>query len=323
VKAIEVAETGGADVLTLVERPNPKPGRGQALVRHEAIGLNFIDIYFRTGLYPMKTPFTPGSEAAGVVEAVGEGVSHVQPGDRVAYAQGAGAYADYAVVAADRLVPVPEGVTLRTAAAALLKGMTAEFLAERIWPSLEPDDPVLVHAAAGGVGGLLTQWLTHKEYVVIAAVGGAAKAEIARRYGAAHVLDYDQDDVSARVREITAGAGVRVVYDSVGKVTFEASLNSLGKRGLLVCYGNASGPPPAVEPGRLQRLGSLFLTRPTLFDYVATPDALQASARALFHMIQTGALKVDIGQTWPLAEARQAHDALEGRKTTRASLLIP
>ncbi len=322
-RAIEITQTGGAEVLTAVDRPIPTPAKGQVLVRHEAIGLNFIDIYFRTGLYPAKLPLTPGSEAAGVVEKIGEGVVHVKPGDRVAYAQGAGAYAEFAAVPADRLVKVPEGVELRTAAAATLKGMTAQFLAEQIWPNLKPGDAVLVHAAAGGVGGMLTQWLKHRGQIVIAAVGGSAKAEIARKHGADHVLDYDQDDVAAKVRDITAGTGVRVVYDSVGKSTFEASLNSLGKRGLLVCYGNASGPPHAIEPGRLSRLGSLFLTRPTLFDYIATPEALQASADALFRMIESGALKVDIGQTWPLAEARQAHEALEGRKTTGATLLIP
>lgn len=322
-RAIEVTQTGGAEVLSIVDRPTPSPGPGQALVRHEAIGLNFIDIYFRTGLYPTKLPFTPGSEGAGVVEAIGDGVSHVKPGDRVAYAQGSGAYAEFAVLPAERLVIVPEGVTSQTAAAAMLKGMTAEFLAEQIWPSLQPGDAVLVHAAAGGVGGMLTQWLKHRGQIVIAAVGGSAKAEIARRHGADHVLDYDQDDVAKRVRELTDGAGVRVVYDSVGKSTFEGSLNSLGKRGLMVCYGNASGPAPAVEPGRLSRQGSLFLTRPTLFDYIATPEALQASAASLFGMIQSGAFKIDIGQTWPLAEARKAHEALEGRKTTGSSLLIP
>jgi NADPH2:quinone reductase len=323
VKAILIEQTGGPEVLQWVDRPTPTPGAGQALIRHEAVGLNFIDVYHRTGLYPMKTPFTPGSEAAGVVEAVGEGVSHVKPGDRVAYAQGGGAYAELNAVAAERLVHIPDGVTSKVAAAAMLKGMTAEFLAERAWPSLKPGEPVLVHAAAGGVGGILTQWLKHKGQLVIAAVGGAKKAEIARGHGADHVIDYDQEDLAARVRELTGGEGVAVVYDSVGKATFEASLASLRKRGLMICYGNASGPAPAIEPGRLARLGSLFLTRPTLFDYVATRAELEASAAALFQRIESGAVKIDIGQTWPLAEAAKAHTALEARQTTGASLLIP
>lgn len=322
-KAILIEQTGGPEVLQWVERPDPTPGPGQALVRHAAVGLNFIDVYHRTGLYPVTLPFTPGSEAAGTVEAVGEGVTHVKPGDRVAYAQGGWAYAELNVVAADRLVHVPDHVSLETAAAAMLKGMTAEFLAERAWPSLKPGEPVLVHAAAGGVGGILTQWLKHRGQVVIAAVGGAKKAEIASRHGADHVIDYDTEDLAARVREITNGDGVAVVYDSVGKATFEASLASLRKRGLMICYGNASGPAPAIEPSRLARLGSLFLTRPTLFDYVASRVDLEASAAALFKRIESGAVKIDIGQTWPLAEAAKAHIALEGRQTTGATLLIP
>jgi len=322
-RAVVVNHTGGPDVLEVVDRPTPAPGPGRALIRHEAIGLNFIDIYHRTGLYPMKIPFIPGSEAAGVVEAVGDGVTQVKPGDRVAYAGGQGAYAEMNVVAADRLVHVPAGISLHVAAASMLKGMTAEFLAERVWPSLQPGDPVLVHAAAGGVGGILVQWLKHRGQHVIAAVGGEKKAAIARGHGADVVLDYDQEDVAARVRELTGGAGVRVVYDSVGKATFDASLASLGKRGLIVCYGNASGPAPAVEPGRLARLGSLFLTRPTLFDYIATPAELDAAAATLFGLIGKGVVKIDIGQTWPLADVRQAHEALEGRATTGATVLIP
>jgi NADPH2:quinone reductase len=322
-KAVIIRQTGGPDVLEVVDQPTPTPGPGQALIRHEAVGLNFIDTYHRTGLYPIKLPATLGSEAAGVVEAVGEGVNTVKAGDRVAYAQGAGAYADMNVVAAERLVAVPDGVSFQVAAAALLKGMTAEFLADRISPWLKPGEPVLVHAAAGGVGGILTQWLKVNGQLVIAAVGGPAKAKIARDHGADHVLDYDKEDVAARVREITDGAGVRVVYDSVGKATFEASLASLGRRGLMVCYGNASGPPPAIEPTRLSRLGSLYLTRPTLWDYVATRADLEASAAALFDRIAKGSVKIEIGQTWPLVEARKAHEALEGRATTGATVLIP
>lgn len=322
-KAVIIRQTGGPDVLEVVDLPTPTPGPGQVLVRHEAIGLNFIDTYHRTGLYPIKLPATLGSEAAGAVAALGEGVAGLSVGDRVAYAQGAGAYADMNVIPAERLVRVPDQVSSHVAAASLLKGMTAEFLAERISPWLKPGDPVLVHAAAGGVGGILTQWLKQRGQLVIAAVGGAAKGKIAHDHGADHVLDYDTEDVAARVRDLTGGEGVRVVYDSVGKSTFEASLASLGKRGLMVCYGNASGPAPAIEPGRLARLGSLYLTRPTLFDYVASRQELETSASALFERIGAGDLKIEIGQTWPLADARKAHEALEGRATTGATVLIP
>jgi len=321
VKAVVVSRTGGPEVLEWVDRPTPTPGPGQALVRHEAVGLNFIDIYHRSGLYPVQTPFTPGAEAAGVVEAVGDGVTSVKPGDRVAYAHGSGAYAEMNVVGADKLVHLPDDVSFHVAAASMLKGLTTEFLAERIWPGLKPGEAVLVHAAAGGVGGLLVQWLKHRGQIVIAAAGGERKLAIATAHGADHVLDYDRQDIAAEVRALTGGAGVRVVYDSVGQATFEASLASLGKRGLLVCYGNASGPPPAIEPGRLSRLGSLFLTRPTLFDYIATPEDQQAAASALFRMVEAGALKIDIGQTWPLSDVRAAHQALESRRTTGASVL--
>jgi len=321
-KAVIIEQTGGPEVLQLVERPTPTPTAGQVLVRQEAIGLNFIDIYHRTGLYPVKLPAVLGGEAAGVVEAIGDGVQRVVVGDKVAYALTSGAYAEMNVIDANRLVRVPDAVSSHVAAAALLKGMTAEFLAERLWP-LNPGDAVLVHAAAGGVGGILTQWLKHKGQTVIATAGGPAKGAIARSHGADHVIDYNCEDVAARVREITAGQGVRVAYDSVGRTTAEASLSSVGRRGLVVSYGNASGPMPAIEPGRLSRLGSLFLTRPTLFDYAATVDELDASAGALFQRIASGVIKIDIGQTWPLADVRLAHEALEGRATTGASLLIP
>lgn len=321
-KAVLIEAHGGPEVLTLIDRPDPAPGPGQAVVRHEAIGLNFIDIYHRTGLYPVKLPAVIGGEAAGVVKAVGEGVTDFRPGDRVAYALSAGAYAEMNLVPGNRLVHVPEGVDSRTAAAVLLKGMTAEFLAERIWP-LQPGDAVLVHAAAGGVGGLLVQWLAEKGQTVIATAGGPDKVKIAEGHGAHHVIDYDRDDVAARVRELTDGRGVRVAFDSVGKATLEASLASIGRRGLLVSYGNASGAPPAIEPGRLARQGSLYLTRPTLGDFVASPEELTASAKAVFDRVADGRLKVEIGQTWPLAEVRAAHEALEERRTVGASVLVP
>jgi NADPH2:quinone reductase len=322
-KAIVVSRAGPADVLEVADVAIPVPGPDEALVRHEAIGLNFIDIYFRTGLYPVKPPYTPGGEAAGIVEAVGDRVSRVKPGDRVAYAGGQGAYAEFNVVDAGRLVLVPKAVSSQVAAAALLKGMTTEFLANRICPTLTAGDWALVHAAAGGVGGILVQWLKHRGLRVIGAAGGPEKTAIAKAHGAEAVIDYDQEDLPARVRDITAGQGVRIVYDSVGKATFEQSLASVGRRGMLVCFGNASGPPPAIEPGRLQRLGSLFLTRPTLFDYVSTPMELDASATALFNMLESGAVKIAIGQSWPLDEARKAHEALETRATKGVSILIP
>lgn len=321
-KAVVIEAVGGPEVLTYTDRPDPAAGPGQALIRHEAIGLNFIDAYHRTGLYPMKLPAVLGGEAAGVVEAVGPGVSAVRPGDRVAYALASGAYAEKNAVAADRLVLLPSEVSTEVAAAALLKGMTAEFLAERVWP-LRPGDTVLVHAAAGGVGGILVQWLIANGQTVIATAGGPAKGRIATDHGAHHVIDYDREDVAATVRRLTNGEGVRVAFDSVGKATFEASLSSLGRRGLLVSYGNASGAPPAVEPGRLSRLGSLYLTRPTLFDYAATRGELVASAAAVFDRILDGRIRIDIGQRFALSDVQNAHRALEGRTTRGSTVLIP
>ncbi|OYX35561.1 MAG: quinone oxidoreductase [Caulobacterales bacterium 32-69-10] len=320
-KAIQIGAFGGPEVMDLIELDWPKPGPGQMLVRHEAIGLNFIDVYQRTGLYPGPLPAVLGREAAGMVEQVGEGVTRFKPGDRVAYNNELGAYAEFNVVRADHVVSLPDAVPSRLAAASMLKGMTAEFLVRRIWP-VEAGDTVLVHAAAGGVGTILCQWLAHVGVTVIGTVGSDAKADYARAHGCAEVLNTATDDIAARVREIT-GAGVKVAYDSIGKATVDASLASLAKRGLLVCYGNASGPPPPIEPGRLARGGSLFLTRPTLFDYIATTRELDDSAAALFEVIASGAVQIEIGQSFPLSEARAAHEALEGRKTTGATVLIP
>jgi NADPH2:quinone reductase len=293
------------------------------LLRHEAIGVNFIDTYQRSGLYPVKLPSGLGSEAAGVVEAVGEGVTRFQVGDRAATAGGApGAYAEYSVVSAERAVKLPPGVDARTAAAALLKGMTAEFLLRRTHP-VRAGETILVHAAAGGVGQIMTQWAKALGAVVIATVGSEAKAARAREHGADHVILYREQDVAAEVRRITGGAGVPVAYDSVGKDTFEATLKSLARRGLFVSFGNASGPAPPVEPQLLMRNGSLVFTRPTLFDYIATTAELDESASALFEMILSGKVKVEIGQTFALADARQAHEALQSRSTIGASLLVP
>ncbi len=319
--AIQALRTGGPEVLEAVDLPVPAPSSGQVLVRHQAVGLNFIDTYHRSGLYPMKTPVVLGLEAAGVVEALGEGVTRFKLGDRVAYNGTLGAYAEAAVVPADRAVKVPDGVSLETAAAVLLKGMTAEFLVRRCH-KVEPGQTVLIHAAAGGVGSILVQWAKALGATVIATVGSEAKAALARDHGADHVILYGQEDVAARVLEITGGHGVAVAYDGVGKDTFEASLKSLGRRGVLVTFGNASGPAPPFAPLELSGK-SLFVTRPRLFDYIASTAELDESAAALFAVLESGAVKIEIGQTFPLSEARAAHEALEGRRTTGATLLLP
>ena len=322
-RAIQIEALGGPDVLRVVDLPKPTPKPGEILLAQAAIGINFIDTYHRTGLYPIKLPSGLGMEGAGLVEAVGDGVTRFKTGDRVAYASGPiGAYAEFHVVNAERAVKVPDGVPLTTAAAALLKGMTAEFLLRRCYP-LQAGQFTLIHAAAGGVGQIMVQWAKAIGARVIATVGSEAKAEMARALGADHVIFYDHQDVVAEVRKITEGLGVPVAYDSVGASTFEGTLGSLARRGLFVSYGNASGPAPAIEPGRLSRMGSLYLTRPTLFDYVATTTDLDDSAGALFQMIETGRVKIEIGQTFALADARLAHEALESRQTTGASLLIP
>jgi len=304
-----------------VDLPLPAPGPGQIRVRHVAVGLNFIDTYHRSGLYPMRMPAVLGLEAAGVVDAVGDGVTRFSPGDRVAYNGSPGAYAEAAVVPADRAVRVPDAVSLETAAAVLLKGMTAEFLVRRCF-HVKPGDQVLIHAAAGGVGQLLVQWCKALGATVLATVGSADKAAIALRLGADHVILYGTEDVAVRVAELTGGKGVAVVYDGVGKDTFEASLKSLGRRGVLATFGNASGPVPPFAPLELSGR-SLYVTRPRLFDYIATTEELDESAEALFAVLATGAVKVEIGQTFPLREARAAHEALEGRRTTGATLLMP
>lgn len=322
-RAIRISRTGGPEVLETVEIDTPRPGPGEILIHNQAIGLNFIDTYHRTGLYPVKLPSGLGMEGAGEVVEVGEGVTRFQAGDLAAYASGPiGAYAEFHVVKAERAVKPPAGLTAQVAAAALLKGMTAEFLLRRCF-LVQPGQTILVHAAAGGVGSILVQWAKALGAVVIGTVGSADKAARAHELGADHTILYRDQDVSAEVRRITDGVGVPVVYDSVGAATFEASLKSLARRGMLVSYGNASGPAPAILPARLSQLGSVFLTRPTLFDYVATTEDLDASASALFDVIAKGQVRIDIGQTFPLAEARAAHEAMEGRETVGASLLIP
>lgn len=321
--AVRFSRTGGPEVLELVEVPVEAPGPGEILIRNVAIGLNFIDIYHRTGLYPLPLPSGLGKEAAGVVEAVGEGVTRFKVGDRVATANAQViAYSNFLRLPEIFAVAVPDDISLETAAAAMLKGMTAEFLVNRAF-HVKQGDEILLHAAAGGVGLILGQWAKSLGATVIGTVGSEAKAELARAHGSDHTILYDREDVAARVKEITEGRGVAVAYDSVGKDTFEASLASLKRRGTLVLFGNASGPVPPFDPLRLSRGGSLYVTRPTLFDYVATVEELDASAAALFAVIRSGAVKVAIGQTFPLADVRKAHDALAGRKTTGSTLLIP
>jgi NADPH:quinone reductase len=319
--AIQISRTGGPEVLEAVEVEVPSPAAGQILVRHAAVGLNYIDTYHRSGLYPLKLPSGIGLEAAGTVEAVGDGVTRFKVGDRVAYNGTMGAYAEAAIVPADRAVTVPDDVSLETAAAALLKGMTAEFLVRRCF-HVKHGDTVLVHAAAGGVGQILIQWCKALGATVIATVGSETKAAIARDLGADHVIDYSHEDVAAKVGELTGGQGVAVVYDGVGRDTWAASLKSLARRGVMVTFGNASGPVPPFAPLELSAK-SLSVTRPRLFDYIATTQELDESAEALFAVIASGAVKIDIGQTFPLAEARAAHEALEGRRTTGATLLVP
>jgi NADPH2:quinone reductase len=321
-RAIRFSRTGGPEVLEVVEVETPQPRPGQILVRHQAVGINFIDTYQRSGLYPMKLPSGLGSEAAGVVEAVGEGVTRFKVGDLVAYAGTPGAYADANVVAADRAVKVPPGIDARTAAAALLKGMTVEFLIRRLH-RVEAGETILAHAAAGGVGQIMVQWAKALGAVVIGTVGSEQKAARVRDLGADHVILYRDQDVAAEVRRITDGKGVPVAYDAVGKDTFEGTLKSLARRGLFVSFGNASGPPPPVEARQLMLNGSLFFTRPTMGDHQTTTEELDASAAALFEIIGSGKVKIEIGQTFPLADARRAHEALESRQTIGASLLIP
>ncbi|HVH41674.1 MAG TPA: quinone oxidoreductase [Labilithrix sp.] len=321
--AIRMHETGGPEVLRWEPVELPQPGPGEARLRHTAIGLNFIDTYHRTGLYRTPLPAVLGSEAAGVVEAVGEGVDNVAVGDRVAYGTGPlGAYAEARNVPASVLVKLAPDVDDRIAAATMLKGMTAHYLLE-IGRLREKRQVILVHAAAGGVGLLLCQWAKHLGATVIGAVGSEEKAELARANGCDHVVITGAVDLPARVGELTGGAKVDVVYDSVGKDTFADSLHSLRPRGLLVSFGQSSGAVPPFDPRVLATNGSLFFTRPTLGDYVQKPAELVGRAQDLFDAIRTGILKVRVAQTYPLREAMQAHRDLEARKTTGSTVLLP
>lgn len=322
-RAIRIHEYGGPEVLRFEEVELPDPGPGEARIRHTAIGLNFIDTYHRSGLYPLALPAGLGSEAAGVVEAVGKGVTSVAPGDRVVYTGGpADAYSQHRNFPADQLVPIPEGVSDEQAAAVLLKGLTAWYLLKRSYP-VRPGDPVLLHAAAGGVGSLASQWARHLGAVVIGVVSTAEKAELARSQGCHHVIMADHENLAAAVRELTGGEGVAAVYDSVGQATFFASLDSLRPHGVMVTFGNASGPVAPVAPAELGKRHSLYLTRPVLFDFIDTRERLLAACQELFQVIAEGAVRVRINQRYPLAEAAQAHRDLEGRKTTGSTILQP
>jgi NADPH2:quinone reductase len=320
-RAIRIHRHGGPECLVSEDVPVPEPGPGEARIGQRAVGVNFIDVYQRTGLYPVQLPAVLGNEGAGVVEAVGPGVSDVEAGDRVAYAGIPGAYAEVRTIPAERLVRLPDGVDDELAAAVMLKGMTAEYLLRRTH-RVGPGETIVFHAAAGGVGQIACQWAKALGATVIGTVGSPAKVDVARRHGCDHVLVTDPG-LPGRVRELTGGVGADVVYDSVGKDTFEASLDCLRPRGLLVCFGNASGPVPPFAPLVLTTKGSLFLTRPSLAHYVATRAELLASAGALFDAIRGGSVRVEIGQRYPLADAARAHADLEGRRTTGPTVLVP
>jgi len=322
-KAIRVHQPGGPEALRWEDVTVGDPGPGEARVRHSAVGLNFVDVYYRSGLYKAPSlPFTPGSEAAGVVEAVGPGVTDLRPGMRVAYGSAPlGSYAEARLVPADRAVPIPDGVDDRTAAAMMLKGMTAWYLLQRT-VQVKKGDTILLHAAAGGVGLIAAQWARALGATVIGTVGNEAKAELARAHGCHHVIVYTRENFLERVKEITGGAGVRVAYDSVGRDTFRGSLDCLRPLGMLALFGQSSGPVPSFDPALLSR-ASLFLTRPSLFHYVAAREDLLAAAGALFDVVRSGAVKVEVRQTYPLAEAARAHADLEARRTTGSTVLVP
>jgi NADPH2:quinone reductase len=321
-KAIRVETPGGPEVLQYQDIPDPVPAEGQALVRIEAIGVNFIDVYHRTGLYKVPLPFTLGQEGAGTVEAVGPGVSGVAVGDRVAYTGIMGSYAEKAAVAADRLVKLPDGLSARDGAAAMLQGMTAHYLACSTYP-LKPGDTCLVHAAAGGVGLLLCQIAKLRGARVLATTSTEEKARLAREAGADEVIFYTEQDFAAEVRRLTDGQGVQVIYDGVGRATFDKGLDSLARRGMMVLFGQASGPVPPLDPSILNAKGSVYLTRPSLFHYMVTRDELTSRADDVLGWIREGRLRLRIGLELPLSEAAAAHRALEGRTTTGKVLLLP
>jgi NADPH:quinone reductase len=325
-RAIQITAFGGPEQLQLVDLKVGEPGPGEIRIRHEACGLNYIDVYQRTGLYANPLPLTLGMEGAGIVEAVGEGVTHLQAGDRAAYASAPpGAYCELRVMPAKCVVKLPDSIAFDTAAGMMLKGLTAQYLLKKTRPveGLEAGDFVLFHAAAGGVGLIACQWAKALGLQLIGTAGSAAKCQLALEHGAAHAIDYSKDDFVARVREITGGKGVKVVYDSVGKDTFDKSLDCLRPFGLMACFGNASGPVPPYYPGNLGAKGSLYLTRQTLFTHIATRESTQKMADDLFAVVLAGQVKIRIDQRYPLAEAATAHRELEARKTTGSTVLMP
>jgi NADPH2:quinone reductase len=323
VRAIQISSAGGPDVLVPAELPDPEAGPGMLLVEVAAAGVNYIDTYQREGIYPMTLPYVPGLEGAGRVRAVGEGATGFAVGDRVAWAESLGSYAELVAVAADTAVPVPDTLSDEVAAAALLQGMTAHCLVTDTRP-VQAGEDVLVHAAAGGLGLLLTQLAAARGARVVATVSTPEKEELARGAGAAEVIRYTEvDDLAAAVREHTGGAGVHVAYDSVGATTFDASLAALRRRGMLVLCGASSGPVPPVDPQRLNAAGSVYLTRPKMYDYIATREELTARAAAVYAAVANGALDVRIGNRYPLADARTAHEDLQARRTTGKLLLLP
>jgi len=322
--AIRFHETGGPEVLRWEEVPVETPGPGQVRLRHEAVGLNFADTYFRSGLYPVPLPAGMGVEAAGVVEAVGAGVDQVRVGDRVTYTgfiNTFGAYSTERLVPAAALIRLPDGIECATAAAMTMRGLTASYLMRRIH-AFKPGDSILLHAAAGGVGLIVSQWARLLGITVIGTVSSDEKAQIARAHGCEHVINYSHEDVAKRVRELTDGVGVNVVFDSVGKSTFESSLDSLRRRGLMVCVGTASGPIPPFNPQLLAMKGSLYLTRPALADYIADPAEKSALAGELFDHVASGRIRIEINQRYALQDAAQAHRDLESRKTTGSSIFV-
>lgn len=324
VHAIRVHKTGGPEVLSWEAIDVGEPGAGEVRIRHSAVGLNFIDTYFRSGLYPAPAglPFIPGNEGAGVVVGVGEGVTTLKEGDRIAYAGPIGSYSEERVIAADRLVKIPDGVDDKTAAAMMLKGMTAQYLLRQTY-NVGPQTTLLFHAAAGGVGLIAGQWASHLGATVIGTVGSEEKAELAKANGYTHIINYRTENFVERVQEITNGQGCDVVYDSVGKDTYPGSLDCLKPLGLWASFGQSSGPIADFNLGLLAQKGSLFATRPTLFTYIATPEALEKTAGDLFDVVKSGAVKIAINQEYGLSDAKQAHEDLEGRKTTGATVLVP
>lgn len=323
-KAIQISTPGGPEVMHWKDVDVGSPGAGELKIRHTAIGLNYIDVYFRTGLYPApQLPFTPGMEACGIVEEVGAEISDIAVGDKVAYAAApVGAYAEVRLMPADRVVKVPGGIDDQAAAAMMLKGMTTQYLLRTTY-RVKAGDTIVFHAAAGGVGLIACQWAKHLGATVIGTVGSDEKAELARAHGCDHPIVYTRENLAERVREITDGAGVPVVYDSVGADTYEASLDCLAPLGMLVSFGNASGPVTSVNPGDLSARGSLFFTRPTLMTYTATREDLVACADELFDVVTQGAVNIEVNQTFALSEAQAAHRALESRQTTGSTVLMP